>query len=135
MKPNAKDKQTDELLELLGSPIAYRSEFTRLPGVTVPGALFLSQALFWTKSPTAQARDGWFYKSQSGETDSWEAETGMTVKQQVLALNSYSEAAQRLQQLYLLPHGQLAQQFLPGCEQGHAPATSVLLSVHRLLLD
>ncbi|SJN14086.1 hypothetical protein CZ787_13380 [Halomonas citrativorans] len=91
MQKISRHKQTDELLELLGSPIAYRSEFTRLPGVTVPGALFLSQALFWTKSPTAQARDGWFYKSQSGETDSWEAETGMTVKQQATARRSLKD--------------------------------------------
>lgn len=70
---------------LLGRPVAYQSVFTRLPGVTVQGAIFLSQALFLTNTPTASKRDGWFWKEQQGEHDSWESETGMSAKQQVTA--------------------------------------------------
>ena len=70
---------------LLGRPVAYQAVFTRLPGVTVQGAIFLSQALFLTNTPTAAKRDGWFWKEQQGEHDSWESETGMSAKQHVTA--------------------------------------------------
>ncbi|MFI0472946.1 DnaT-like ssDNA-binding domain-containing protein [Halomonas sp. HMF6819] len=70
---------------LLGRPVAYQAVFTRLPGVTVQGAIFLSQALFLTNTPTAARREGWFWKEQQGEHDSWESETGMSAKQQVTA--------------------------------------------------
>lgn len=70
---------------LLGRPVAYQAVFTRLPGVTVQGAIFLSQALFLTNTPTASKRDGWFWKEQQGYHDSWESETGMSAKQQVTA--------------------------------------------------
>ncbi|AIA76252.1 hypothetical protein FF32_15830 [Halomonas campaniensis] len=70
---------------LLGRPVAYQAVFTRLPGVTVQGAIFLSQALFLTNTPTAAKREGWFWKEQQGEHDSWESETGMSAKQQVTA--------------------------------------------------
>ncbi|MGE4534682.1 DnaT-like ssDNA-binding domain-containing protein [Halomonas sp.] len=70
---------------LLGRPVAYQAVFTRLPGVTVQGAIFLSQALFLTSTPTARAREGWFWKEQAGAVDSWEAETGMSAKQQMTA--------------------------------------------------
>ncbi|SDO29004.1 hypothetical protein SAMN04487957_10564 [Halomonas shengliensis] len=70
---------------LLGRPVAYQPIFTRLPGVTVQGAIFLSQALFLTNTPTARARQGWFWKEQAGAVDSWESETGMSAKQQMTA--------------------------------------------------
>lgn len=70
---------------LLGRPVAYQPVFTRLPGVSVQAAIFLSQALFLTNTPTAQRRAGWFYKDQTGPEDSWQAETGMTAKQQLNA--------------------------------------------------
>lgn len=70
---------------LLGRPVAYQPVFARLPGVTVQGAIFLSQALFLCGTPTARKRDGWFWKEQQGDSDSWEAETGMSAKQQVTA--------------------------------------------------
>ncbi|MCL7938803.1 DnaT-like ssDNA-binding domain-containing protein [Halomonas sp. ATCH28] len=73
------------LPSLLGRPVAYQPVFTRLPGVTVQGAIFLSQALFLCGTPTARKRDGWFWKEQQGDHDSWEAETGMSAKQQVTA--------------------------------------------------
>lgn len=75
----------DRLPALLGRPVAYRPIFTLLSGVSVKGALFLSQALFLTNTPTAQRRDGWFWKEQQGELDSWESETGMSAKTQVTA--------------------------------------------------
>jgi hypothetical protein len=70
---------------LLGRPVAYQAVFTRLPGVTVQGAIFLSQALFLSGTPTARRRDGWFWKEQAGAVDSWECETGMSAKQQMTA--------------------------------------------------
>ncbi|MBW5802022.1 hypothetical protein IM870_17995 [Halomonas elongata] len=70
---------------LLGRPVAYQPVFTQLPGVSVQGAIFLSQALFLCNTPTAQRRDGWFWKEQQGAHDSWEAETGMSAKQQQTA--------------------------------------------------
>ncbi|SFU86306.1 DnaT-like ssDNA-binding domain-containing protein [Halomonas korlensis] len=73
------------LPSLLGRPVAYQPIFTKLPGVTVAAAIFLSQALFLCNTPTARRRDGWFWKEQQGESDSWEAETGMSAKQQVTA--------------------------------------------------
>ena len=73
------------LPSLLGRPVAYQPVFARLPGVTVQGAIFLSQALFLCGTPTARKRDGWFWKEQQGDHDSWEAETGMSAKQQVTA--------------------------------------------------
>ncbi|OBX33920.1 hypothetical protein [Halomonas elongata] len=75
---------------LLGRTVAYHAVFTLLPGVTVTGAVFLSQAFFWTRTPTVQKRNGWFYKSQSGNEDSWESETGLSPKQQVSARRSLS---------------------------------------------
>lgn len=73
------------LPSLLGRPVAYQAVFTRLPGVNVQGAIFLSQALFLCNTPTAQRRDGWFWKEQEGPEDSWESETGMSAKQQSTA--------------------------------------------------
>lgn len=70
---------------LLGRPVAYQPVFTKLPGVSVQGAIFLSQALFLCNTPTAQRRGGWFWKEQQGDVDSWEAETGMSAKQQQTA--------------------------------------------------
>lgn len=75
---------------LLGRTVAYHAVFTLLPGVTVTGAVFLSQAFFWTRTPTVQKRNGWFYKSQVGDEDSWESETGLSPKQQVNARRSLS---------------------------------------------
>jgi len=70
---------------LLGRPVAYQPSLTLLPGVSVQAAIFLSQALFLGNTPTAQKRGGWFWKEQQGDCDSWEAETGMSAKQQVTA--------------------------------------------------
>lgn len=70
---------------LLGRPVAYQPVFAKLEGVSVQGAIFLSQALFLCGTPTARKRDGWFWKEQQGDSDSWEAETGMSAKQQVTA--------------------------------------------------
>jgi len=70
---------------LLGRSVAYQAVFTQLDGVNVQGAIFLSQALFLTQTPTAAKRGGWFWKEQQGAADSWEAETGMSPKQQVTA--------------------------------------------------
>ncbi len=68
----------------LGRVIAYNTAFSFLPGVSVPGAVFLSQAIYWSKNSASESRDGWFYKKQCGD-DSWEEETGLSIKQQVSA--------------------------------------------------
>ncbi|MHB0777083.1 hypothetical protein [Halomonas sp. WWR20] len=76
--------------EILGRVIAYYTAFTLLPGVSVPGAVFLSQAFYWSRNSKKKARNGWFYKNQRGE-DSWESETGLTPKQQANARKSLVE--------------------------------------------
>ncbi|ARS53517.1 hypothetical protein [Kushneria konosiri] len=76
--------------EILGRVIAYHTAFTLLPGVSVPGAVFLSQAFYWSKNSKTKTRNGWFYKNQRGE-DSWESETGLTPKQQANARKSLVE--------------------------------------------
>ena len=76
--------------KILGRVVAYHAAFTLLPGVSVPGAVFLSQAFYWTRNTKAEERGGWFYKNQSGR-DSWESETGLTPKQQANARRTLVE--------------------------------------------
>lgn len=76
--------------KILGRVVAYHAAFTLLPGVTVPGAVFLSQAFYWTRNTKAEERGGWFYKNQRG-SDSWESETGLSPKQQANARRSLVE--------------------------------------------
>ena len=66
------------LKELLDRPIAFHRAFVSL-GVGVTGALFLSQAIYWTTR--TRDEDGWFYKSM----EEWEEETGMTRSEQETA--------------------------------------------------
>lgn len=56
-------------------PIAFNRDFVRL-GIGIKGALFLSQAIYWSKRTSNE--DGWFYKT----VDEWESETGLTVEEQ-----------------------------------------------------
>ncbi|MFD2190788.1 hypothetical protein [Pistricoccus aurantiacus] len=76
--------------KILGRVVAYHAAFTLLPGVSVPGAVFLSQAFYWTRNTRAEERGGWFYKNQRGR-DSWESETGLSPKQQANARRSLVE--------------------------------------------
>ncbi|NWO07177.1 MAG: hypothetical protein HLX50_16255 [Alteromonadaceae bacterium] len=76
--------------KILGRVVAYHAAFTLLPGVSVPGAVFLSQAFYWTRNTKAEERGGWFYKNQRGR-DSWESETGLSPKQQANARKSLVE--------------------------------------------
>ncbi len=76
--------------KILGRVVAYHAAFTLLPGVSVPGAVFLSQAFYWTRNIKAEERGGWFYKNQRGR-DSWESETGLSPKQQANARKSLVE--------------------------------------------
>ncbi|MBN8411445.1 hypothetical protein [Halomonas litopenaei] len=73
-----------DVKKVLGRVIAYNTSYAFLPGVSVPGAVFLSQAFYWGNNPKSESREGWFYKKQRGY-DSWEAETGLSLKQQVSA--------------------------------------------------
>ena len=56
-------------------PIAFNRDLVRI-GIGVTGALFLSQALYWTKR--TREIDGWFYKTISD----WEEETGLSEREQ-----------------------------------------------------
>lgn len=56
-------------------PIAFNRDFVSL-GLGIKGALFLSQAIYWSKR--TKYEDGWFYKT----IEEWEDETGLTVKEQ-----------------------------------------------------
>lgn len=76
--------------KILGRVVAYHASFTLLPGVSVPGAVFLSQAFYWSRNTKAEERGGWFYKNQRGR-DSWESETGLSPKQQANARRSLVE--------------------------------------------
>ena len=75
---------------IVGRLIAYYPDFTLLPGMSVTGAVFLSQAFYWSENITAKSRGGWFYKKQRGE-DSWESETGLSPKQQANARKSLAK--------------------------------------------
>lgn len=62
--------------DFLKHPIAFHRVFVEITG-TVTAALFLSQALYWTR----RTDDGWFYKSQ----EEWDEETGMGRREQETA--------------------------------------------------
>lgn len=63
-----------QIIDFMDRPIAFHRAFVPFAGVT--GALFLSQALYWTKRTSDP--DGWFYKTASD----WEQETGLTRREQ-----------------------------------------------------
>jgi hypothetical protein len=65
-------------------PIAFNRDFVRL-GIRVNGALFLSQALYWSKR--TKNTDGWFYKT----VEDWEEETGLTREEQSTVKNKLTE--------------------------------------------
>lgn len=58
-------------------PIAYHRVFAFWVGVC--GAVFLSQAIYWSKR--TRDKDGWFYKTR----EEWTAETGLTRDEQETA--------------------------------------------------
>lgn len=57
-------------------PIAFNRNFVRL-GIGVTGALFLSQALYWSKR--TKDPEKWFYKT----IEQWQEETGLTREEQL----------------------------------------------------
>ncbi len=67
-----------ELSELLQRPVAFHRIFAQVACGALPG-LFLSQAFYW--HGRGADPDGWFYKTQ----EEWEAETGMTRREQETA--------------------------------------------------
>lgn len=60
--------------------IAYRPEYRAIAG-SAAAAVFLAQAIYWTKNKAAKARDGWFFKT----ADQWTTETGLTRTEQETA--------------------------------------------------
>lgn len=77
--------------DFLDRPIAFHRVFVSISG-SVTGAVFLSQALYWSKRTTSS--DGFFYKTQA----EWEEETGLsrreqeTVRKRLKAIGILSEA-------------------------------------------
>lgn len=73
------------IINLMARPIAFNRVFVDL-GLGMCGAMMLSQALYWR----ARTRDpeGWFYKSQT----EWQAETGMTRREQETARRRLTKA-------------------------------------------
>lgn len=72
-------------IELFDRPIAFQRAFVDL-GVGITGALMLSQCVYW--HGRTSDKGGWFYKSQSD----WEAETGMTRREQETARKRLEKA-------------------------------------------
>ena len=66
------------LFDLLDRPIAYHRCFVSL-GIGVTGAVMLSQAVYWAKRTSDP--EGWFWKT----CEMWEAETGLTRREQETA--------------------------------------------------
>ncbi len=64
--------------DLLDRPIAFHRVFVRLTG-SVTAAVMLSQALYWSKR--TKDAEGWFWKTR----EEWEAETGLTRREQETA--------------------------------------------------
>lgn len=58
--------------------IAFNRDFLCL-GIGVKAALFLSQAVFWSRNRSTLEKGGWFYKTNK----EWEEETGLTEKELV----------------------------------------------------
>jgi hypothetical protein len=69
-------------------PIAFHRAYVTITG-SVTAALFLSQAAYWARR--TKDADGWFHKTR----DEWEAETGLTRREQ-------ETARQRLRQLGII---------------------------------
>jgi hypothetical protein len=65
-------------------PIAFNRDFVRL-GIGVKGALFLSQAMYWSKR--TKDEDGWFYKT----VEEWQEETGLTKEEQLTVKKNLKE--------------------------------------------
>ena len=72
------------VMDILDRPIAYQPIFVHL-GAGVTGAIFLSQAIYWSKRTNSSA---WFYKTQQ----EWEQETGLTRREQESARRKLREA-------------------------------------------
>lgn len=63
------------IAHLLDRPIAYQRAFVDL-GAGITGAVFLSQAVYWSKRTDDD--DGWFWKTQ----EEWAEETGLSRAEQ-----------------------------------------------------
>lgn len=61
------------IIELLDRPIAFHRCLVDITG-SVPGALMLSQAIYWQNRPTRESKDGWWYKTY----EDWKEETGLS---------------------------------------------------------
>ena len=63
-----------------GNIVAFRPALVKITG-SIKAALMLSQLLYWAENPTAQKRDGWFYKT----VEELEQETGLSRVEQLNA--------------------------------------------------
>ncbi|MDT7042680.1 hypothetical protein [Candidatus Nitronereus thalassa] len=78
------------LAEFFERPISFHRILVHVTG-SITAALFLSQAMYWTKNRVSQERGGWFYKKGV----EWEEETGLSRREQ-------ESARRRLTQLGIL---------------------------------
>lgn len=74
------------LTELGQRPIAFQRSYVRVGG-SINAALMLSQAMHWARTDVAIRRGGWFYKTSR----EWEAETGLTRREQETARKKLKE--------------------------------------------
>lgn len=101
---------------LLDRPIAFHRVFVPLAGVA--GAVFLSQALYWSKRTNNQEK--WFYKTQ----EEWEEETGLTryeqktIREKLCKKKILEEKLEGLPaKLYFRVNLASLKEFLSGCEK------------------
>lgn len=87
---------TEAIHHLLDRPIAFQRAFVRI-GAGITGALFLSQAVYW--SSRTNDTDGWFYKTQA----EWEEETGLSRYEQEGARKSLKKLGVLEEVLYGVP--------------------------------
>ncbi len=85
------------LSDLLDRPIAFQRSFVRLTK-SINAALFLSQAMYWSKR-TDPDNGIWFFKKQSD----WEDETGLTRREQETARKTLREMGILEEKLIGLP--------------------------------
>lgn len=65
------------LTQLSGKVIAFHPVYAQITG-SLNAGLFLSQALYWTRTPPTPDRDGWFYRT----ADQWKGDTYLSRKEQ-----------------------------------------------------
>jgi len=88
------DNEIDPVMDLLGSGriVAHRVDLALAVGSTTAG-LLLSQFWFWTRTPTAQKRNGWFWMTieQISEQTGLSYEEQMTARKRLVKIGVLEE--------------------------------------------